>query len=352
MSDAAPSFGTGPFDTGRAGLPLFEDKTHNGAPPQGKRPIAVIGAGFSGTIAALHLLRRLPADQPVLLCERAPEFARGVAYATGENAHLLNVRATNMSALAEEPQHFAEWLQRRPTRDGLHDTAAGTFASRGLYGQYLRSILDYALRESAGHAQLRLMPDDVVDVVAGQDGGFELVCAAGGRLEVAGVVLAVGNLPPEENADPRICANPWGEKAWQDLSGDAPVLIVGTGLTMVDMVIALRRRGFGGRIVAMSRGGLLSSRHAPSGTWPTPRFTLAEEQSLPLLMARLRDEVYAACAAILGCASASNGAAACGFAGGDAAGRHVVGACGADFGVRAWGGFGSGRVPAPWRGGG
>jgi uncharacterized NAD(P)/FAD-binding protein YdhS len=275
-------------------LPLFEDKTHNGAPPQGKRPIAVIGAGFSGTIAALHLLRRLPADQPVLLCERAPEFARGVAYATGENAHLLNVRATNMSALAEEPQHFAEWLQRRPTRDGLHDTAAGTFASRGLYGQYLRSILDYALRESAGHAQLRLMPDDVVDVVAGQDGGFELVCAAGGRLEVAGVVLAVGNLPPEENADPRICANPWGEKAWQDLSGDAPVLIVGTGLTMVDMVIALRRRGFGGRIVAMSRGGLLSSRHAPSGTWPTPRFTLAEEQSLPLLMARLRDEVYAA----------------------------------------------------------
>jgi uncharacterized NAD(P)/FAD-binding protein YdhS len=275
-------------------LPLFEDQRTVDTAPSGKRPIAVIGAGFSGTIAALHLLRRLPTDQPVILCERAPEFARGVAYATGENEHLLNVRATNMSALADEPQHFAEWLKSRPTQDGLHETEAGVFASRGLYGQYLRSILDFAMRESAGHAQLRLMPDDVIDLIAGPEGAFELVFASGKKLEVAGVVLAVGNLPPDESTDPRICANPWGEKAWRKLSGDQPVMIVGTGLTMVDMVIAIRRRGFQGPIVAMSRGGLLPTRHAPSATWPTPHFTMAEEQSLPLLMARLRDEVYAA----------------------------------------------------------
>jgi uncharacterized NAD(P)/FAD-binding protein YdhS len=279
-----------------AGLPLFEDRAEAVATPTGKRPIAVIGAGFSGTIAALHLLRRLPADQPVLLCERAPEFARGVAYATGESDHLLNVRATNMSALADEPQHFAEWLKRRPAaaQEGLHETEAGLFASRGLYGQYLRSILDFAMRETAGRAQLRLLPDDVTDVVASANGGFDLICASGTKLEVAGIVLAVGNLPPEENVDPRICANPWGEKAWRKLSGDLPVLIVGTGLTMVDLAISMRRRGFAGKIVAMSRGGLLPTRHAPVATWPTPHFTLAEEQSLPLLMAQLRDQAFAA----------------------------------------------------------
>src|SRR5271165_2833493 len=101
-----------------SGLPLFEDQTENSPMPTGKRPIAVIGAGFSGTIAALHLLRRLPPDQPVLLCERATEFARGVAYATGDSNHLLNVRATNMSALADEPQHFADWIKRRPNANG------------------------------------------------------------------------------------------------------------------------------------------------------------------------------------------------------------------------------------------
>ena len=283
--------------TGSApGLKLFEEKAEAVGAPAGKKPIAVIGAGFSGTIAALHLLRRLPADQPVLLCERAPEFARGVAYATGDADHLLNVRATNMSALADEPQHFAEWLKRRPTasQEGLHETEAGLFASRGLYGQYLRSILDFAMRETAGHAQLRLLPDDVTDVTPAPSGGFDLVCASGNRLEVAGIVLAVGNLPPEENTDPRICANPWGQKAWKKLSDDAPVLIVGTGLTMVDLAISIRRRGFRGKIVAMSRGGLLPSRHAPVTSWPTPHFTLAEEQSLPLMMAQLRDQVFAA----------------------------------------------------------
>ena len=281
-----------------AAMPLFPQPAE-AASPGGKRPIAVVGAGFSGTIAALQLLRRLPVDQPVLLCERSPEFARGLAYAAGDNDHLLNVRAANMSALSDEPLHFQEWLKRRmadePSPEGLHQTEAGLFASRGLYGQYLRSILDYAMRETAGHAQLRLLPDDVLDVVATDRGGYELVCAGGQHLAVSGVILAVGNLPPEESDDPRICRNAWGEKAWRPLRSDQPVLIVGTGLTMVDVAIALRRRGFAAGMVAVSRGGLLPTRHAAiAGNWATPHFTMAEETSLPLLMARLRDEVFAA----------------------------------------------------------
>ncbi len=279
-------------------MPLFPEPAELAA-PAGKRPIAVIGAGFSGTIAALQLLRRLPQDQPVLLCERSPEFARGIAYATGDNHHLLNVRAANMSALSDEPLHFQDWLKRRASQgggtEGLHETEAGLFASRGLYGQYLRSILDYVMRETAGHAQLRLMPDDVLDVLSADHGGYELVCASGQRLPVAGVVLAVGNLPHEEGEDPNICRNAWGEKAWRQLDPHRPVLVVGTGLTMVDFAISLQRRGFKGGIVALSRGGLLPARHAAvAAPWPTPHFTMAEEKSLPLLMARLRDEVFAA----------------------------------------------------------
>jgi uncharacterized NAD(P)/FAD-binding protein YdhS len=282
----------------RLAVPLFPAPAEE---PQGsaKRPIAVIGAGFSGTIVALQLLRRLPRDQPVLLCERSPEFARGVAYATGDTDHLLNVRAANMSALPDEPRHFEDWLKRRAARAGadrLHDTEAGLFASRGLYGQYLRSILDDAMRETAGRAQLRLLPDEVVDIVAASHGEYHLVCASGQLLEVAGVVLAVGNLPPEEGEDSGICRNPWGEKAWRPLAPDKPVLIVGTGLTMVDIALSLRRRGFAGGIVALSRGGKLPQRHARSAAWPTPHMTMAETGSVRRLMARLREEVAAAAA--------------------------------------------------------
>ncbi|MGL1668926.1 FAD/NAD(P)-binding protein, partial [Vibrio parahaemolyticus] len=81
-------------------LPLFPDPGAIGRrEPSAKPPIAVIGAGFSGTLATLHLIRRLPPDQPVLLVERSEHFARGIAYATGDADHLLNVRAANMSAL-------------------------------------------------------------------------------------------------------------------------------------------------------------------------------------------------------------------------------------------------------------
>jgi uncharacterized NAD(P)/FAD-binding protein YdhS len=275
------------------GAPLFAEPRSRVAAPS-RRPIAVIGAGFSGTIATLHLLNSLPPDQPVLLCERAPAFGRGVAYATDDNDHLLNVRAANMSALADEPLHFQDWITRRATaghqQQGLHHTAAGVFASRSLYGLYLRSILDSAMRETAGQARLRLFPDEVTDIVSLGE-GFEVIGAGGQRLQVDKVVLAVGNLPAEESDDPRICNYAWGEKAQRPLTSDLPVLIVGTGLTMVDIAISLRRRNFAGGIHALSRGGLLPMRHAASKPWPTPDLTPGEETSIRALTARLRAEI-------------------------------------------------------------
>jgi uncharacterized NAD(P)/FAD-binding protein YdhS len=275
--------------------PLFECPQEVPLRPEGKLPIAVIGAGFSGTIATLNLLRRLPPDQPVLLCERAQEFARGLAYAAGNGEHLLNVRASNMSARADEPNHFTNWLTRRgeQIRGELHETPAGIFATRNLYGQYLRSQLDDCLRQTAARAQLRLLPDSVHDI-AQTAGGYALSCGSGTVVEAAGVVLAAGNLPPEENAHHLICANPWEAKAQHAMQGELPLLIVGTGLTMVDLVLSLRRRGLTAPIIAISRAGLLPTGHAPTSPWPTPNLTCGEEASLTQLTARLRAEVAAA----------------------------------------------------------
>ena len=275
------------------GAPLFPEPRHR-AVARSRRSIAVIGAGFSGTIATLHLLNRLPPEQPVLLCERAPIFGRGVAYATEDNDHLLNVRTANMSALNDKPLHFQDWITRRIAAgqqlQGLHHTSAGVFASRSLYGLYLRSILGSAMRESAGQGRLRLFPDEVIDVVPIED-GYELVGSRGQRLQVDKVLLAVGNLPAEENDNPHICTYAWGEKAQRPLTSDLPILIVGTGLTMIDIAVSLHRRNFTGGIHALSRGGLLPMRHAADKPWPTPTFSAGEETSLRALTARVRAEI-------------------------------------------------------------
>ena len=74
--------------------------------------IAVIGAGFSGVMTAIHLLWRCQPGERVYLVERGGRVGPGLAYGTSHPRHLVNVRAENMSAFVDEPDHFVRWLER------------------------------------------------------------------------------------------------------------------------------------------------------------------------------------------------------------------------------------------------
>jgi uncharacterized NAD(P)/FAD-binding protein YdhS len=270
--------------------------TLSGTDVAGRRlPLAVIGAGFSGTITALNLLRTLEPGQDILLCERAIKFAHGTAYATEHNDHLLNVRAANMSAFAEQPDSFEGWLRGCAMHDTarVRQTPAGVFASRSLYGRYLNAMLDVGMAGVAGSGRLRLVPEEVVDIVPGP-GGWRLVFAGGAAQLVAGVVLAIGNLVSARRDTPHQRFDPWAPQALSGLRPGLPVLIVGTGLTTMDVVVALRAKGFDGPVIALSRRGLLPRRHTPAGPWRRPAFTLAERASLLALLRRIRREIAAA----------------------------------------------------------
>lgn len=258
-------------------------------------PLAVIGAGFSGTITALNLLRTLEPDQDVMLCERSGKFARGVAYATEQNDHLLNVRAANMSAFAEQPDSFESWVRGCAGHDTarVRETPVGVFAARSLYGRYLAAMLDMAMASVAGTGRLRLVTDEVVDVVPSA-GGWRLVFASGAAQLAAGAVLAMGNLGSAPRDTPAQRFDPWAPAAFDGLLPGLPVLILGTGLTTMDVVLALHARGFPGPVIALSRRGLLPQRHAPAAPWRRPAFTRAERASLLALLRRVRREIAAA----------------------------------------------------------
>jgi uncharacterized NAD(P)/FAD-binding protein YdhS len=252
-------------------------------------PIAVIGAGFSGTMTALHLLREI--ERPILLCERGQSFARGAAYSTQDPFHLLNVRAANMSAFPDKPDHFSRWLEAgeyAPTEQ--HETSAGTFVSRGLYGRYLSDLLAGAVAGEDGAVRLRIVPDEVVDLEPAET-GYTLVLAGGRKHHVAGAVLALGNLLSNEVAASRYVENPWAIRFDEDLVPDEPVVVIGTGLTMVDVVTRLWASGFGGPVVAISRRGLLPHTHILTAPWVAPAFTAAELRSPVRLLRRMRQEI-------------------------------------------------------------
>jgi uncharacterized NAD(P)/FAD-binding protein YdhS len=239
--------------------------------------IAIIGAGFTGSLLALHLLQRCQPGDRVYLIERNAQFGRGLAYSTGNPNHLLNVRAGNMSAYADQPDHFVQWLRRLPkaTQALLNEyPTVTTFVPRGLYGSYIQQQLGEEIWRRGHGPNLYMVTDEAVCVhrepSKGRAKPLSVELAVGRRLPVDRCVLATGNLLPTKNKG-AIVGNPWDEKALGNLDRQSDVVVLGTGLTMVDTVISLLDRGHKGRIVAVSRRGLLPRLHLSAGVDDLPR---------------------------------------------------------------------------------
>jgi uncharacterized NAD(P)/FAD-binding protein YdhS len=245
----------------------------------------VVGAGAAGTLTAARLLdeaaRRGHPIEIVLVDPRATT-GQGVAYSSTDDRHLLNVAAAGMSAYPEDGGHFLRWLEA-DSGEPVEDCA---FVSRSRFGRYLGDVLEAALRRNPW-SELRRVSDVVVDLVHDDD-RCRLTLGGGEVVDVDAVVLALGHLgpelswaPPELAFSPRFIADPWACGALDRVPADGDVLVVGTGLTMVDTVLSLDRAGR--TIHAVSRHGELP-RHHVAGTLPqmeapelpTPSPTLAE----------------------------------------------------------------------------
>ena len=221
--------------------------------------VVVIGGGFAGALQAINLMRH---DGPrATVIERRDQAGEGVAYGDADPAHVLNVRAANMSALPDEPEHFVRWLN-----DAGYEAGPRTFVPRLVYGTYLRDIFERV--RAANPERLSLIQGDAVDLERRGE-GVRVALGNGETVMADTAVLAVGNLPPHappgldpDALDPQCyLGDPWRHHPARGLSDAAEVLILGTGLTMVDMVLSLRRGGYTGRIVALSRRGLVPRAH-------------------------------------------------------------------------------------------
>jgi uncharacterized NAD(P)/FAD-binding protein YdhS len=234
--------------------------------------IAIIGAGFSGTLLSLHLLRHCPPPTRLVLIERNSQFGRGLAYGTGNASHILNVPAARMSAFHDRPHDFLDWLTSQP---GAEDSGPQTFAPRVAFGSYIRALLNDEIKRS-GRERLELVRGDVIGLDRSAH-PMVLTLDRDRSIEADFAVLATGNFPPEPVpvANPGFYdtafyrPDPWAADALSDLDPDAPVLLLGTGLTTVDAVISLLDQEHRGPIYALSRRGLVPRRHA-SVPMPAP----------------------------------------------------------------------------------
>ncbi len=245
-----------------------------------------MGGGCAAASLAFQFARHSPVALAVTIVEPRRDAGRGLAYSATDPDHRLNGTPTTHSIDPADPLHFERWCAARglalsdpdgvspdglfyPRRSDFGDYLAqtvrglGTPAANGVRVEHRRALA-LALREAGGALE--------VDVRDEPGGG---ACAT---LQAGLVVVATGNPPPRVPrpfdgalaAHPGMLADPWDTGRVHAIDPDARVLVIGTGLTAVDILSTLVRRAHRGAILAVSRRGLMPREQRPLQTLPGP----------------------------------------------------------------------------------
>src|SRR5215472_5638193 len=239
----------------------------------GSRSVAIIGGGFTGALFGLKLHRARPGWR-ISIIEPRKRLGRGTAYGACAPHHLLNVPVSRME-IGLDPG-FAEWLvpRKHEIADALVESRldlASAYVPRRLFGDYMQEHVHAALSHKA---RTGLVPirGEAVRLLSHARG---VLLSDGREIESEIVVLAMGNLPPRRPGGPDrwlydtdfFVPDPWATDAFADINFDEPMLLIGSGLTMVDIALKLAHGSHRGRMLAVSRRGLKPRLHESGGTW-------------------------------------------------------------------------------------
>ncbi|MBD0701606.1 FAD/NAD(P)-binding protein [Pseudomonas sp. PSB1] len=230
--------------------------------------VLIIGGGLSGAMLAAQLLR-LPGRRNVLIVEPRSELGRGEAYSAVELGHTLNGNAARMSVDPDNADDLTQWLAEFieaggwPESDQQHVPVSELFPPRGIFGLYVQQRLAEARALGARNGSVaEHVRGEAVDLQVAGDAVL-LTLDDGQTLRGRFAVLATGMFPAartpqtESSGLNAAALDPWDVAAMRRLDPQSMVLIIGSGLTMVDAVVSLEQAGHRGPIEVFSRHGLL-----------------------------------------------------------------------------------------------
>ncbi|MBC3541434.1 FAD/NAD(P)-binding protein [Rufibacter sediminis] len=272
--------------------------------------IVLVGGGLSGTLTAIHLLKAAREKTTVYLLEKdAGKMNRGVAYSSSLPFQPLNVPAYRMSLFLDQPHDFVEWLQENRHRYPKalpQPVTPDDFIPRHIFGDYVADQLLHAEAGASRNVRLVRVPKEAVALQqCPGSSDFLVTLQDGSQLEAQKVVLAFGNLAPTNVPIPNQSfyqsrhyqATPWATEVLETLPREASVLLIGSSLTMVDLVGSLAAKGHTGPLHVISRHGMVPRAHY-LGTQPYPIQPLQRQGHLtPLEVLRaVRQEIRKATA--------------------------------------------------------
>jgi uncharacterized NAD(P)/FAD-binding protein YdhS len=226
-----------------------------------RRSVAIIGAGFSGSLTAINLALN-PSSKflvDIYLIDPRRCFGPGLAYSPPSERFKLNVRAKDMGALPDDVEGFYRWMKERHP-----NTSPDDFVPRPQYGAYLSDLLNKTIARAHGNV-IHRVSDEVIHLT--RESASErwiLTLKSGSKIAVNACVLAIGNLMPSSSPSAETTngfRQPFDPRSYDNLSSCESIFILGTGLTAVDVVLECEGRGFKGNYTLLSRHGRLPRPH-------------------------------------------------------------------------------------------
>lgn len=308
--------------------------------------IAIVGAGFSGALTAIHLLNNTREPLEVMLIEKrkketdsgrakAPVYG-GVAYSaeTTSEELLTNIPISRMSAFDDKPNDLLDWLKtvnrsewRNPYDAHLNEEdrqkwpekyikttfEPNSSVPRVIYGMYLITRLAEAESRNE-NALFKRVSAEVVDVIDQSESESDvfnpnakatIVFKDGTAYEANQAILATGYTTPKEakftakiKETGRYIADPYsseGQEQKKAIAKDETVLVVGSGLSAYDAILSLKEQGHEGKIILCSRGGYTHQTYPNAGIEQSfsidrPRFM--DATTVPELISGIRKDFW------------------------------------------------------------
>jgi uncharacterized NAD(P)/FAD-binding protein YdhS len=229
--------------------------------------VVIIGGGFGGMSTAVSLLMKSK-NISIRVINKDHPAGRGVAYDTAHPEHILNVPVSRMSAPDDQPLHFREWLRSRPEYSEFHNKE---YVPRAIYGNYLDHFFAPFLRSE----QLQFTHARAINILP-QETQYKVLLDNNSAIIADYIVLAMGNdLPaPPRGLDPSLdesagyFSNPWNRNFLKDLKETDSIVLIGTGLSMVDCMLSMKKCGFKGKITITSPRGYTPAPHVEGPVYP------------------------------------------------------------------------------------
>jgi uncharacterized NAD(P)/FAD-binding protein YdhS len=233
--------------------------------------VVIVGGGYSAAALAVQLVRRTRVPVDITIIEPRENLGRGLAYSATDPEHRLNGPLDTHALDPDRPRELRAWCQSQGLLEQDPECFARSghiFLRRGDFGKYLSDQLACHARDERLGSRITHVRDVATSVVvrAGLSG---VETAEHGMVQAHVVVIATGNSPPrlpfpfkpEHGNHPRVIAQPLEPGSLDVIAANSRVLVVGAGLTAVDILSSFLRRGHLGELLAISRRGLRPRSH-------------------------------------------------------------------------------------------